>query len=82
MADYNDIKQSIATNLPDNNRREITAARLRDTLNGFVDKVQETETGIEGKVSTNDTNIGTLSDRMDTNEATVTKKKNKILRRL
>ena len=57
MADYNDIKQSIATNLPDNNRREITAARLRDTLNGFVDKVQETETGIEGKVSTNESNI-------------------------
>ena len=72
MADYNDIKQSIATNLPDNNRREITAARLRDTLNGFVDKVQETETGIEGKVSTNESNIGNLSGRMDTNEANVT----------
>ena len=39
MADYNDIKQSIVTNLPDNNRREITASKLRDTLNGFVDKV-------------------------------------------
>ena len=51
MADYNDIKQSIATNLPDNNRREITAARLRDTLNGFVDKVETTETGIEKNVS-------------------------------
>ena len=49
MADYNDIKQSIATNLPDNNKREITAARLRDTLNGFVDKVETTETGIEQK---------------------------------
>ena len=72
MADYNDIKQSIATNLPDNNKREITAARLRDTLNGFVDKVQETETGIEGKVSTNESNIGNLSGRMDTNEANVT----------
>lgn len=72
MADYNDIKQSIATNLPDNNRREITAARLRDTLNGFVDKVQETETGIEGKVSTNESNIGNLSGRMDTNETNVT----------
>lgn len=72
MADYNDIKQSIATNLPDNNKREITAARLRDTLNGFVDKVQETETGIEGKVSTNESNIGNLSGRMDTNETNVT----------
>ena len=72
MADYNDIKQSIATNLPDNNKREITAARLRDTLNGFVDKVQETETGIEGKVSTNESNIGNLTGRMDTNEANVT----------
>ena len=65
MADYNDIKQSIATNLPDNNKREITAARLRDTLNGFVDKVQETETGIEG-------NVTNLTGRMDTNEANVT----------
>lgn len=72
MADYNDIKQSIATNLPDNNKREITAARLRDTLNGFVDKVQVTETGIEGKVSTNESNIGNLSGRMDTNETNVT----------
>ena len=72
MADYNDIKQSIATNLPDNNRREITAARLRDTLNGFVDKVQETETGIEGKVSANESNIGNLSGRVDTNETNVT----------
>ena len=65
MADYNDIKQSIATNLPDNNKREITAARLRDTLNGFVDKVQETETGIEG-------NVTNLTGRMDTNETNVT----------
>ena len=72
MIDYNDIKQTIAENLPDNNRREITAARLRDTLDGFVDKVQETETGIEGKVSTNESNIGNLSGRMDTNEANVT----------
>lgn len=72
MIDYNDIKQTIAENLPDNNRREITAARLRDTLNGFVDKVQGTEAGLEGKVSTNETNIGNLSGRMDTNEANVT----------
>lgn len=71
MADYNDIKQSIATNLPDNNRREITAARLRDTLNGFVDKVQETETGIEGKVSTNETNVTNLTGRVDSLEQTV-----------
>ena len=72
MIDYNDIKQTIAENLPDNNRREITAARLRDTLDGFVDKVQETEAGLEGKVSVNETNIGNLSGRMDTNEANVT----------
>ena len=72
MIDYNDIKQTIAENLPDNNRREITAARLRDTLNGFVDKVQETEAGLEGKVSSNETNIGNLSGRMDTNETNVT----------
>ena len=65
MIDYNDIKQTIAENLPDNNRREITAARLRDTLDGFVDKVQETEAGIEGKVSSNETNIGNLSGRVD-----------------
>lgn len=65
MIDYNDIKQTIAENLPDNNRREITAARLRDTLNGFVDKVQETEVGLEGKVSSNETNIGNLSGRVD-----------------
>ena len=71
MADYNDIKQSIATNLPDNNRREITAARLRDTLNGFVDKVQETETGIEGKVATNETNVTNLTGRVDSLEQTV-----------
>ena len=71
MADYNDIKQSIATNLPDNNKREITAARLRDTLNGFVDKVQETETGIEGKVATNETNVTNLTGRVDTLEQTV-----------
>lgn len=71
MADYNDIKQSIATNLPDNNKREITAARLRDTLNGFVDKVQETETGIEGKVSTNETNVTNLTGRVDSLEQTV-----------
>ena len=51
MADYNDIKQSIATNLPDNNKKEITAAKLRDTLNGFVGKVETTETGIEKNVS-------------------------------
>ena len=72
MIDYNDIKQTIAENLPDNNRREITAARLRDTLDGFVDKVQETEAGLEGKVSSNETNIGNLSGRVDTNEANVT----------
>ena len=65
MIDYNDIKQTIAENLPDNNRREITAARLRDTLDGFVDKVQETEAGLEGKVSANETNIGNLSGRVD-----------------
>ena len=65
MIDYNDIKQTIAENLPDNNRREITAARLRDTLDGFVDKVQETEAGLEGKVSSNETNIGNLSGRVD-----------------
>lgn len=72
MIDYNDIKQTIAENLPDNNRREITAARLRDTLDGFVDKVQVAEAGLEGKVSSNETNIGNLSGRMDTNEANVT----------
>ena len=72
MIDYNDIKQTIAENLPDNNRREITAARLRDTLDGFVDKVQVTETDLEGKVSVNETNIGNLSGRMDTNETNVT----------
>ena len=71
MIDYNDIKQTIAENLPDNNRREITAARLRDTLDGFVDKVQETEAGLEGKVSANEANIGNLSGRVDTNEANV-----------
>ena len=49
MADYNDIKQAIATNLPDNNNREITASKLRSTLNEFVDKVEVTETGIEQK---------------------------------
>ena len=65
MIDYNDIKQTIAENLPDNNRREITAARLRDTLDGFVDKVQVTENGLEGKVSANETNIGNLSGRVD-----------------
>lgn len=65
MIDYNDIKQTIAENLPDNNRREITAARLRDTLDGFVDKVQLTENGLEGKVSANETNIGNLSGRVD-----------------
>ena len=62
MADYNDIKQSIATNLPDNNKREITAARLRDTLNGFVDKVQETETGIEGNVTNLTGRVGSLEE--------------------
>ena len=72
MIDYNDIKQTIAENLPDNNRREITAARLRDTLDGFVDKVQVTEAGLEGKVTANETNIGNLSGRVDTNEANVT----------
>ena len=72
MIDYNDIKQTIAENLPDNNRREITAAKLRDTLDGFVDKVQQTEAGLEGKISANETNIGNLSGRMDTNEANVT----------
>lgn len=65
MIDYNDIKQTIAENLPDNNRREITAARLRDTLDGFVDKVQVTENGLEGRVSVNETNIGNLSGRVD-----------------
>ena len=65
MIDYNNIKQTIAENLPDNNRREITAARLRDTLDGFVDKVQGTEAGLEGKVSANETNIGNLSGRVD-----------------
>lgn len=57
MADYNDIKQSIATNLPDNNNREITAAKLRSTLNEFVDKVETTETGIEENVSDINTKI-------------------------
>ena len=79
MIDYNDIKQTIAENLPDNNRREITAAKLRDTLDGFVDKVQVTEAGLEGKISANETNIGNLSGevsglsgRVDTNETNVT----------
>lgn len=52
MIDYSDIKQTIATNLPDNNNREITAAKLRDTLNEFVDKVEVTETGIEQNINT------------------------------
>ena len=55
MADYNDIKQSIATNLPDNNNREITAAKLRSTLNEFVDKVATTETGLENEIQGLDT---------------------------
>ena len=62
MADYNDIKQSIATNLPDNNRKEITAAKLRSTLNAFVDKVETTETGIEGNVSEINTKIARLEN--------------------
>ena len=49
MIDYSGIKQSIATNLPDNNKKEITAAKLRSTLNEFVDKVETTETGLEQK---------------------------------
>ena len=69
MADYNDIKQSIATNLPDNNKREITAARLRDTLNGFVDKVQETETGIEGNVTNLTGRVDTLEQNLPSGEA-------------
>lgn len=60
MADYNDIKQSIATNLPDNNNREITASKLRSTLNEFVDKVETTETGIEENVSDINTKIAGL----------------------
>ena len=52
MIDYSDIKQSIATNLPDNNNREITAAKLRSTLNEFVDKVETTETGMETEMNT------------------------------
>ena len=32
MVDYNDIKQSIATNLPDNNKREITVRRLNTSV--------------------------------------------------
>ena len=50
MADYNDIKQAIATNLPDNNKREITASKLRDTLNKFVKKVETDETKGEGDI--------------------------------
>ena len=60
MADYNDIKQSITTNLPDNNNREITASKLRSTLNEFVDKVETTETGIENNVSAINTKIDGL----------------------
>ena len=41
MIDYNNVKQTIATNLPDNNKQEITAEKLRSTLNEFVDKVAE-----------------------------------------
>ena len=58
MADYNDIRQSIATNLPDNNNKEITAAKVRSTLNEFVDKVETTETVLEQKcdeLTANDT---------------------------
>ena len=51
MIDYNNVKQTIATNLPDNNKQEITAEKLRSTLNEFVDKVAETETGIENNTS-------------------------------
>ena len=51
MIDYSDIKQSIATNLPDNNNKEITAAKLRSTLNEFVDKVETTETGMETEIN-------------------------------
>lgn len=57
MADYNDIRQSIATNLPDNNKKEITAEKLRSTLNEFVNKVETTETGIEENVSDINTRI-------------------------
>ena len=64
MADYNDIKQSIATNLPDNNKREITASKLRDTLNKFVNKVETTETGIEGNVSDINTKITGLDEKL------------------
>lgn len=57
MANYNDIKQNIAENLPDNGKGEITAARLRSALNEFVDKVEATETGIEDNVSEINTKI-------------------------
>lgn len=57
MIDYSDIKQSIATNLPDNNRKEITASKLRSTLNQFVDKVQVTEIGIESEINTKITRL-------------------------
>lgn len=50
MIDYNNVKQTIAANLPDNNKQEITAEKLRSTLNEFVDKVETTETGIEENV--------------------------------
>ena len=63
MIDYNDIKQAIATNLPDNNNKEITAAKLRSTLNEFVDKVEVTETGIEDNVATS---IGELESETNT----------------
>ena len=35
----------------DNNKQEITAEKLRSTLNEFVDKVETTETGIENNTS-------------------------------
>lgn len=60
MIDYNNVKQTIAANLPDNNKQEITAEKLRSTLNEFVDKVETTETGIEGNVSEINTKITRL----------------------
>lgn len=51
MKTWNEIKQEITTNFPDNNNKEITASRLRTVLDNVVDTAQADKDEIDDKTN-------------------------------
>lgn len=66
MKTWNEIKQEINTNLPDNNTQSITAAKLRTTLTDIVDQTKEVENAIYNTTDDLDERVGTIENSYTT----------------